>query len=319
MKLVVSVDVEEDGLFCGRYPRKPPGVANVQALARLEFLGDKFGIPLTLLATYPVVSDPECCSILRVFAAKRNAEIGAHLHPWCTPPFAETGPEEPVRTAFIPAAVLRAKMQTLCSAIEAGTGIKPRAFRAGRFDLSHELLQGLPEYGIGVDSSVVPLRQVADGPTDHFTSPADPYRHPLKPAILEVPLTTVPVRQAAARIVAAIAPRLPRPLQQLLYSGTRYLNAAGIHPAWYPLSSMKMAARLHARRGGTVLNMFLHSSELHPGATPAHRTEAAVAGFVEKIRHFVEWLSPRFSIEGTTLSGLVPMYAQAPGGATGIS
>ena len=221
--------------------------------------------------------------------------------------------------ASIPGATLRSKMATLCSAIEAGTGVKPCSFRAGRFDLSPELLQILPGSGINVDSSVAPLRRVAGGPVGHFASPADPHRHPGNLAVLEVPLTTVPVWPAAARAVVALAPGLPRPLQQLLYSVTRYVNAAGMHPAWYPLSSMKLAARLHARRGGKTMNMFLHSSELCPGATPFHRTEAAVAGFVKKIRSFMEWLSTRFPVEGRTLSGLVPMYAQTPGGTTGVS
>ncbi len=38
LKLVVTVDVEEEGLFTGRYPRIPPGVKNVQELRRIEFI-----------------------------------------------------------------------------------------------------------------------------------------------------------------------------------------------------------------------------------------------------------------------------------------
>ena len=32
MKLVISIDVEEEGLFSGHYPRTPPGVTNVAEL-----------------------------------------------------------------------------------------------------------------------------------------------------------------------------------------------------------------------------------------------------------------------------------------------
>ena len=44
MKLVISIDVEEEGLFFGQYPRTPPGVTNVAELARLEFIPEEFGL-----------------------------------------------------------------------------------------------------------------------------------------------------------------------------------------------------------------------------------------------------------------------------------
>ena len=59
MKLVISIDVEEEGLFSGAYARTPTGVSNVAELRRLEFIPREFGFPLTLLATYHVARDPE--------------------------------------------------------------------------------------------------------------------------------------------------------------------------------------------------------------------------------------------------------------------
>ena len=44
MKLVISLDVEEEGLFSGRYPRES-GVTNVAELRRLEFIPREFGLP----------------------------------------------------------------------------------------------------------------------------------------------------------------------------------------------------------------------------------------------------------------------------------
>jgi hypothetical protein len=67
---------------------------------------------------------------------------------------------------------------------------------------------------------------------------------------------------------------------------------------------MKLAVRLHRSRGGKVLNMFLHSSELKPGATPSFRTERAVNSLVEKIRIFLKWLVRTGPVEGVTLSEL---------------
>lgn len=309
MKLAISIDVEEEGLFCGRYPRIPPGVANVRELHRLAFAWDRFGIPLTLLPTYPVAVDKTCAAQLRRLADDKRAEIGAHLHAWCTPPFTEPAEPEPVRTDAMPAATLRAKMGTLCSTIESRLGIQPRSFRAGRFDLGGQLLNLLPEFRIRVDSSVVPFRRVPDGPTDHFTAPAEPFWHPRAGSstpLLEVPLTMQAVWPAAVTAVGRLAPRLPRPLRDRLFAAVRHIGAAGIHPVWFPLPSMKLAALLHQRRGGSVLNMFFHSSDLCPGASPACPTEESAQRLVRKIHRFLEWLATQGPLEGVTLSQLIP-------------
>lgn len=309
MKLAISIDVEEEGLFCGRYPRTPPGVANVRELHRLAFAWDRFGIPLTLLPTYPVAANAACVAQLRRLADDKRAEIGAHLHAWCTPPFTEPAGPEPLRTDAIPLAALRAKMEILCSTIENRFGAPPRSFRAGRFDLGCQLLKLLPEFRISVDSSVVPLRRVPDGPADHFSAPTEPFWQPQAGSnapFLEVPLTMQAVWPAAATAVGRLAPRLPGPLRDKLFAAVRYVGSAGIHPVWFPLPSMKLAARLHQRRGGSVLNMFFHSSELCPGATPACPAEESVQRLVRKIRHFLEWLETQGPLEGVTLSQLIP-------------
>lgn len=77
-----------------------------------------------------------------------------------------------------------------------------------------------------------------------------------------------------------------------------------MQPAWFPAASLRLAAALHRRRGGRVLTMFFHSSELKPGASPLFPNEAAVAGFVAKIRTFLDWLVRSGPVEGVTLSGL---------------
>ena len=85
--LVITLDVEEEGLFSGSYPASGAGVTNVHELQRLEFIPREFGFPLTLLATYPVAQDTAAREVLISWREKHGAEIGVHLHPWNTPPF----------------------------------------------------------------------------------------------------------------------------------------------------------------------------------------------------------------------------------------
>jgi hypothetical protein len=319
MKLVISIDVEEEGLFSGHYPRTPPGVANVAELARLEFIPRDFGLPLTLLVTYQVARDPAACRVLTQWRDRYGAEIGVHLHPWNTPPFAGLPDREPVASEKLPRALLRDKFASLLSQVRAGLAVTPRSFRMGRFDAGPQVFSLLPEFGLEVDSSVAPL--TPKNPDRRlFLAPADPFPlgapGPEGKRLLEVPITMVPVVAGTPELVARLAAAAPPAWGDRLRSLFRAVAVAGVQPAWYPLASLQLAARLHRRRGGRVLTMFFHSSELKPGASRLFPTEAAVSRFVHKIRTFLTWLVQTGPVLGVTLAELGEDWRQAhrPGG-----
>jgi hypothetical protein len=312
MKLVISLDVEEEGLFSGRYARGPSGVTNVAALNRLAFIPREFGFPLTLLLSYQVASNGEARKVIQDWQHRHQAEIGAHLHHWNTPPFSHTTDPEPLPSNQLPLALLQAKLETLVAAIQENFDCAPRSFRMGRFDWWPEILELLPEAGLRCDSSMVPLAHYM-GRVNQFQTPADPFRlWPGQPqqAVLEVPLTMVPVSVGLAHLFYRFSKALPAAWGEELRASFRKAGAAGIHPAWFPLASMRQAVRWHRGRGGRVLNMFLHSSELHPGATPNFPTEAAVTRLTGKIRAFLRWLIKTVPVEGLTLSQVRPHMAQ---------
>jgi hypothetical protein len=305
MKLVISLDVEEEGLFSGRYLRES-GVTNVAELRRLEFSPREFGLPLTLLVSYRVAQDPAACQVLARWRDLYRAEIGVHLHPWSTPPFADLPQPEPVPAEQLPLPLLRDKFAHLVQSVQASLGVTPTSFRMGRFDFGPKVMDLLPEFGLRVDSSVVPL--TLKGAGDNFLAPADPFS--LTPALLEVPLTLVPVIANSPRVLARLARSLPGSSGRKLLGWFKYVGTAGIQPAWFPPASMRLAAGLHRRRGGRVLTMFFHSSELKPGAGRLFPTEQAVAAFVAKLRAFLDWLVRTGLVEGVTLSGLLQEYAK---------
>ncbi len=114
----------------------------------------------------------------------------------------------------------------------------------------------------------------------------------------------VPVVAGTPASVACLAGLAPPAWGRCLENFFRYVAVAGVQPAWYPLASLKLAARLHRRRGGRVLTMFFHSSELLPGASRLFPTEAAVLRFVEKIHSFLAWLVKTGPVAGVTLRQL---------------
>jgi hypothetical protein len=305
------VDVEEEGLFSGQYPRQAPGVANVARLERLAFVSREFGIPLTLLPTYPVVRDSAAAGVLRHFQEDLGAEIGAHLHPWNTPPFMDLGEPEPVPAARLPRSLLAEKLAHLADAVASVAGIRPRSFRMGRFDLDADLFPLLAEQGFAVDGSLVPLRVKRGGP-DHLLAPAEPFVT-AGADLVEAPLTVVPVWARAPEAVSGLGRWLPQFWAARLRENFRFVLAVGIQPTMFSLPAMRLAARLHRRRGGRTLHLFLHSSELLPGANPQFPSEAAVDRLVGRIRAFLSWLRKTGFIRGLTLSALAQEVRQEAG------
>lgn len=307
MKLVISIDVEEEGLFFGHYPRTPPGVSNVAELERLAFIPREFGLPLTLLVTYQVARDPAACRVLTQWRDRYGAEIGVHLHPWNTPPFLDLPEPEPIPSERLPGPLLQDKFANLLSQIRTNLEDAPHSFRMGRFDAGPRVWGLLPEFNLSVDSSVVPLTPKGID-ARHFLAPADPFRLQAlgldANKLLEVPVTMVPVVAGTPGLITRLAARLPLYWGQRLQRSFRYVAAVGVQPAWYPLASMQLAAQLHRRRGGRVLTMFFHSSELKPGASRLFPTETAVDRFVGKIRTFLTWLVQTGPVQGVRLSDL---------------
>ena len=76
---------------------------------------------------------------------------------------------------------------------------------------------------------------------------------------------------------------------------------------------MRLATRLHVRRGGRALTLFWHSSELLPGGSPHFPDQAAVDAFLGKVRRFAAWLRRTFLVTGTTLTGLAGPAFSWPG------
>ncbi len=195
MRLVISIDVEEEGLFSGRYPRTPPGVENVRELRRLEFITSEFGFPLTLLTTYRVAVSPPCQEILQYFRDSFRAEIGAHLHHWSTPPFRGPSVFRTVRSDLLPLRFARGEIRnTSRLRCETTWELFHRPSGWGDSTSGKWFSNCCPKFGLNVDSSVAPLQRISGGP-DHFLAPADPFMclpDPSRPdnSILEVPLTS---------------------------------------------------------------------------------------------------------------------------------
>lgn len=305
LRVVISLDVEEEGLFSGCYAARDCGVTNVERLPRLAPLSDELGFPLTLFCAWTVFASAPARKVLARMRDRHGAEIGAHLHHWSTPPFGgvemgDAASGEPVRTHLLPRELLRRRLQSLLEAGREFQSAPITSFRMGRWDLKAEVRPLLAEEGILVDSSVCPLRVFRNGP-DHFLAPPDPYWVPGAPGrpLLEAPITQVPLLPGMERLWRRLAGRDPGLLDRFHFFG-----ALSANPFWHGERAMRLATRLHVRRGGKVLGLFWHSSEMLPGGSPQVPDEAAAQAALARIFRFCRWLRENFTVEGVTLTAL---------------
>lgn len=300
----VSLDVEEEGLFSGRYPSRDCTVKNVSRLRALEPLSHEFGLPPTLFCAHSVFTDRAARASLEYMRDRCGAEIGAHLHHWSTPPFSPEGAlaaGEPTRTHLLEPDLLEKRLETLLAAGRDFHGAPLRSFRMGRWDLKSPLRGLLARHGILVDSSICPLRIFKNG-ADHFLAPADPWR--TEDGLIEAPITQIPVLPGLPRLWRRLAAR-----NTALLDRYHFFGALSANPFWHAPALMRLCARLHSARGGSVLSLFWHSSEMMPGASPRMPDEAAAKKFLKNIFAFCAWLRENFNVLGLTYSQL---HAAAP-------
>jgi len=311
MLLAVSIDVEEEGLFSRQYESAEVTANNVRCLEAVDPIFREFQIRPTLMASYQVMRHPEYRELLVTLRDRWDGELGAHLHAWNTPPLRPLPIPEPVPSELIPEDLLDAKMNSLLGTFDA-VGCSPVSFRMGRFNIGPKMLAVLERTGFRVDGSIAPMRRYYGGPErldglldPYFPDRDDPYR-PGNSPILEVPMTIVPVVPGLGSLLERMG-RRPRVASWASWFAMN-LGSLPAQPAWTGLRRLKAAVRLHRSRGGTVLSVFFHSSELMPGGYPGHGTADDVRSFLDKLRGFFSWLREGVGVQSITFAGLRDKY-----------
>lgn len=298
LALCISIDVEEEGLFGGHYPTREATVANVPRLKKLAPLYEDFKIPLTLLCAHSVFVDRAAQNVLTHLRDNCAAEIGAHLHHWSTPPHDGLDKNgNPCKSTDMKREILAQRLSTLLAAGREFQGAPLESFRMGRWDMNSSWRMLLAELGIKTDSSICPLRIFKNGP-DHFAAPPDPWFIG-KSGLLEVPITQIPLLPTLAKAWADLWPQNPR-----IKDYFHYFGALSANPFWHGPRVMRACARLHAARGGKVLSLFWHSSELMPGASPHVPDEKAAERKISQVYDFCRWLDEKFLLEPLTFRQL---------------
>lgn len=298
MKLVVTVDVEEDQW--GITPPRYATALNVRRLPTLQKLLHEFGSIPTYLLTYPVVSDPRAVAILREILDEGSCEIGMHCHPWTTPPYEERLNNYNSMLCNLPATLQFEKCQRLHEAIQHNFEITPLAFRSGRWGFDPEVAKNILRLGYRIDTSITPYTSWAqcDGPDFSRFSPrlceftASPVAGEVfGDSLVELP-ATIGYLHGEFGACARLAQNLERtPFRQLKIGGVlsklQMLHKVWLSPEMETPARMIRLVRQMMSQGYEVLNLVFHSTALMKGCSPFVRTEADEQRFLGNLRQFL--------------------------------
>jgi hypothetical protein len=312
--LVVSVDTEEDTWIP---TRAGITVENVRELRRLSRFFDKLQVRTTYFTTYQVAKRPWAVAVLREVCDGGRAEIGAHLHPWNTPPVQEPlSPRHTMMKNLAPELQLR-KLEHLTSMLGDAFGAPPTAFRAGRFGLGAETVPALLACGYQVDSSVTPFvnwEATDDGP-NFVGASLDAYRigtgRDLRVPAPDGPLVEIPITSGYNRFMSRWWPGLHR----LLHTRpARALHVAGVasrlglakrtvlSPEAESVRDMLAVSRGALEGGVRHLHLFFHSVALRAGLSPWTASAQDVERMYAKIDSYLEGLCRTACLRFATVS-----------------
>lgn len=318
-RFTIFVDVEEEFDWSAPLSAENRAVTAVIALPRADGrLRDLGAIP-AYLVDHPVAVDPGAIDVLRDLATRPGSEIGAQLHPWVNPPYAEDAAAGDGFVCNLPEASEAAKLQTLTTAITAAMGVAPRVYRAGRYGIGPNTLALLAAQGYRIDTS---MRARFDYRADGGPSFANVGNHAFRTGpggqILELPLSTA-FTGMLGRGGAALYPRLARNRVALaLLARSGLLSRVPLTPEGVPVQEALEAVRVALGEGLRVLNFAFHSPSLVPGHTPYVRDAADLGRFYGWWDAVLQLLARR-GVAAASVTDLLAATSLASPGATPLS
>ena len=311
----VTNETEETGMWSGQYRTTYDDVTHIREIYRIQKIFNKYGIVPSYLVDYSIAIHKESSGIIRKIFEDGGCEIGAHMHPWCTPPFEEERTNRNSYFCNLDVRLQEKKLANLTETIKNNLGASPVVFRAGRFGFEDSQALLLHKLGYLVDSSVTPFMNWSDddGPSFDDKLPA-PYwiREGISlgtsPGILEIPVSVgfnnTNFERCHKIFKALENNRATKTLHIIgILDRLSLMEKIILTPEAQSLKKLKDLSRAFSKNKNPVLNMYFHSNSLKPGDNPYIRNEADLENFFKKLDSYFDYLCNELGFKNTTLAG----------------
>lgn len=292
--LTVVIHTEEEFDWSRAHDRSVTGVEHMQHIDRAQSLFDEFDVVPNYVIDYPIASQEVAVAPLKKFADSGRALIGAHLHPWVSPPYDE---EVNARNSYpgnLPAQLEAEKLRLLTAKIVESFGTQPTTYLAGRYGFGPNTGDILENLGYEVDiSPAVPINFSADGGPDYSEYTSHPFWFGKGRKLLGLPGTGGYVG-SLRKGGTPLYNRVTRPLlRRAKISGAiarlRMMERIRLSPEDYSEPEMRRLTSTLIKEGIRIFVFSFHSPSIQPGGTPYVQNHAELRIFLDKCRHYFDY------------------------------
>ncbi|WP_097461222.1 polysaccharide deacetylase family protein [Mangrovitalea sediminis] len=312
-QLIVVIDTEEEFDWNAEPDSKATGVSAMAHIDRVQSIFDEYGIVPCYVVDYPIASQSSSVEVLKTIHAQGRCEIGAHLHPWVSPPVEETLSRANMYPGNLPAALEKEKLRQLRDTIETSFGKAPSIYKAGRYGFGSNTATILRELGFNIDLSVCPpLDSRGDGGPDYRRFDARPFWFGPSQDILEIPVTggfvgwahrfALPLFGLASRLRRLRAPGI---LARLGAVDRLMLSPEGFSPAEH----IKLTQFLLSQ-GVRTFTWSFHSPSVVPGHTDYVQNDQQLTQFLASFRQYFDFFFNQLGGQATTPTRLRTLMEQ---------
>ncbi len=302
--LAVVIDTEEEFDWHGPFDRNATTVRHMRDIGKVQAVFDRFGVRPTYVVDYPVATQPAAYEPLKDYAQTGRAVIGAHLHPWVSPPHEEEVCLYNSYPGNLPAGLERRKLVLLTGQIEETFGRAPTIYKAGRYGFGPHTGGILEDLGFEIDVSPMPSRDLShEGGPDYLGETVDPFWFGRRRRLLCLPGTG-----ALVGVLGVWASRfgVPAALGRALYRWAdrpplRRMHAPGIlarcgaverlvlSPEGYTQSELRRLTRALLAAGKRLFVLAFHSPSVQPGHTPFVRSANDLQRLLDDLCRYFEF------------------------------
>lgn len=290
--LMVVIDTEEEFDWNSPVDRNATSVRSIQYIDRVQDIFDEYGIKPCYVVDYPIASQQDGYQKLSEIHKGDRCEIGAHLHPWVSPPEIEPLIPENSYPGNLEREIEYQKLDNLTSIIRQNFEIQPIIYKAGRYGFGQNTESILRELGYKIDLSFSPsFDHGADGGPDYTDTHAEPFWFDEDHELLEIPLTSAFVgcsgcnpkklynfAQEYKRI------RLPGVLSRLGVADRLVLSPEG-----YDHQEHVRITKYLYKQGVRTFTWSFHSPTVMPGTTPYVNSEKDVQAFLDMFKRYFDF------------------------------
>ncbi|WP_179954216.1 polysaccharide deacetylase family protein [Denitrobaculum tricleocarpae] len=304
--LTVIIDTEEEFDWDAPFSRDNVSVETIAAQHAAQDIFARYGIVPTYVIDYPVASTASSVAVLKPLMEAGACEVGAHLHPWVSPPYEE---EVCVRNSYpgnLARDLERRKLLDLTETIERNFGHRPTVYKAGRYGVGANTTSILTELGYKVDVSVVPYTDfTGDGGPDFRRFGFRPYWFGDEDkALLELPLSTgfygalAPLGQQLFPLISGslgLSVRLPG-----ILSRSKLLERIRLSPEGANHAEHRRLTKSLLAQGCRMFSFTYHSPSLAAGHTPYVRNQADLSAFLDSLDRYFDFFMNELGGQATT-------------------